>query len=83
MRAKGSGSVKRVGKKRYMIRYDAPQETDGSRVQKAEVVNGTYKQAESLLREQQQAVYQGTYVVKTKKTVAAIHGALASDLRCL
>ena len=70
MRAKGSGSVKRVGKKRYMIRYDAPQETDGSRVQKAEVVNGTYKQAESLLREQQQAVYQGTYVVKTKKTVA-------------
>ena len=69
MRAKGSGSVKRVGKKRYMIRYDAPQETDGSRVQKAEVVNGTYKQAESLLREQQQAVYQGTYVVKTKKTV--------------
>ena len=70
MRAKGSGSVKRVGKKRYMIRYDAPQETDGSRVQKAEVVNGTYKQAESLLREKQQAVYQGTYVVKTKKTVA-------------
>ncbi len=70
MRGKGSGSVKRVGKKRYMIRYDAPPEIDGNRVQKAEVVKGTYKQAESLLREQQQAIYQGIYVVKTKKTVA-------------
>ena len=80
------GSIKTLGPKRYLVRWEKPREKGEKRQQFEKVVEGTKKEAEAFLHEQQEEMKNPPAFVPSQITVAeAFHRCLAeregNDLR--
>jgi len=69
-RAKGSGSVRPRGRGSWEVRYDGLPDIAGDTNKIYETVRGSRRDAERLLRERLGEVEDGSYVLRSKETVA-------------
>lgn len=71
-RTKGSGSFRErpKGSGRWQIRYDGPLDANGERTVSSETIKGSRKDAERILRERLTAIENGTFIQKSKTTLA-------------
>ena len=69
-RAKGAGGVRQRTKGGWQVRYYAPPDAKGTRERIAETVRGSRRDAERVLRQRLSIVESGTFVRKTKESLA-------------
>ena len=68
-RPHGSGGIEARGDRRWLLRWDAGLNPDGSRLRRSRTFHGTKKQAGDELQKEMQKVAQGTDTPPTKLTV--------------
>ena len=64
------GNIQQRSKGSWRLRYDGPPDANGKRKQISETVRGNKKDAQRVLRERLTAIENGSFVVKSRETVA-------------